>query len=94
MKFTRFFLMCVLACLAAIYVALVEHNLLPGVAEARRSFFGAVKPSRIPLSKIDRSPVPRTLVKQAMAWYPEALEHAPALPAPPMANGWIRRDPF
>ena len=94
MKSTRLFLVCVLACLAAIYVALVEHTLLPGVTEAKRSFLEALKPSRIPLSKIDRSPVPRTLVKQATAWYPAALEHAPALPAPPMVNDRLRREAF
>jgi hypothetical protein len=94
MKFTRLFLVCVLACLAAISVALVQRTLLPGAAEAKRSFLEAVKPSRIPLSKIDRSPVPRTLAKQAMARYPAALEYAPALPGPPMGNDRTRRDLF
>ncbi|MFC1836113.1 hypothetical protein ACFL2Q_15570 [Thermodesulfobacteriota bacterium] len=94
MKRTRLFLVIVLACLALIYVALVERSLLPGVAKAKRSFSEAAKLSRIPLSKIDRSPVPRTLVKQAMTLYPAALEHAPALPAPPMENGRIGSHPF
>ena len=94
MKFNRCFLLCVLACLAVIYVALVVHTLLPGVAETKRSFLEAVRRSPIPLSRIDRSPAPRPLVKQAMTWHPAALEYAPALPAPPMANGRIRRDPF
>ena len=44
MKFTRFFLVCVLACLAAIYVALVEHTLLLGLQRPDGPSLGRLNP--------------------------------------------------
>ncbi len=94
MKSTRLLFVFVLAWLAVTYIALFGGTLLPGNAEAKRSFLEAVKPFRIPAINIDRSSIPRPLVDTSMTCYPSALEHAPALPAPPIGNRGIRRDPF
>lgn len=94
MKINRLFLVFVVAWLTVTYIPLIEGTLLLAVAEAKRHFLEVFKPLSFPVSNIDRSPVPGTVVKESMTFYPPALEHAPDLPSAPVGNRWIGSDSF
>lgn len=94
MKLTLLLPLLVLACLTVIYIAFSGSTLLTALAETQRPVVQAVKPLYVPVSKIDPSSVPITLVTEATVWCPAPLEYAPALPAPPMWNSRIRCDSF
>lgn len=94
MKSTAILLLFISAFLAVICILHLKCAVLENVAESQDPAVQKAKPLRIQVNKIDRSSVPRRMVKEAIPLYPAALECAPALPEPPVRQSRIQRDPF
>jgi hypothetical protein len=65
-----------------ISLAILESTLLLEVSEIKQPVEKSAEQLYIPSSRIRRSTVAPTLVKQVIDWYPPALKYAPALPTP------------